>query len=250
MPDWLNPIFILRTQLWFTLMWQFRWFLLVGYLALLCCSWTFILTRDIWDTDLEIYINVEFFLVAALCFGLGVLPISALPKRYMDEDLIHYTALSDKQVLFGYIYVGMFYSGLACLGGTLVHLLIFPRLGINGLIPLGYFLSFFLISQMLNLFSASFFAGVRKQYEFILMGFMMYIICFILFGSALFPLLTSPRFIAFLYWKTFALYVPTVSACAYGLLLLNLNRKVFLPWKMFRTVFAYAILAVILFILK
>jgi len=252
-PDWLNPIFVLRTQLWFSLLWHYRLLLSIVYLSLLCCFWAFFFTHGISEVDLAIFwksaVFVEYFFVAILSCGLGVMPISQLPRRYVDDDLIHYTALSDKQVLFGYIYIGMFYSGVVCLCGMLFHLLLLPGLGIKGLIPLGYFFSFFLIAQMLNLFSASFFAGVRKQYEFLCMGFMMYVIIFILggsfiqFGNFIIFYFNVPPASPFSYWQSVFLYVPAVSACAYGLILWNLKRKVFLPWKMFRTVCVYIILA-------
>jgi len=255
MPDWLNPIFVLRTRRWFTLLWRYRWFLSGGYLSFYC-FWLFFFEHDIWNSEwanaLEIVIVVGYILVAVFSFGLGVMPISQLPKRYIDGDLIHYTALSDKQVLFGYIYVGAFYSGVVCLCGTLVHLLLLPALGLSGLISLGYFFSLFLISQMLSLFSASFFAGVRKQYEFILMGLAMYITCFILFGTMISPFISSLlhrfAFWTLTYWLTVVLCVPVVSICAYQLILWNLERKTFLLWKMFRTVFVYTILAVGLYL--
>jgi hypothetical protein len=139
----------------------------------------------------------------------------------------------------------------------LIHILLLPGWGINGLIPLAYFFSFFLISQMLNLLSASFFAGVRKQYEFICMGFSMYItvgiLCISLFYNTYYdPLGFADTLLGnhFLYWQCFALYVSAISFCAYGLILWNLKPKVPLLWKMFRTVFAYTILAGGLYLIR
>ncbi|MCL2304561.1 MAG: hypothetical protein FWC43_04390 [Planctomycetaceae bacterium] len=242
MPDWLNPIFVLKTQRWFVLLRKFGPLGLLLYLLAFYCSWGFFSTHDVYDFDFEGLIIVEYFVVGFLCFASCSSSVGYLPKRYIDEDLIHYTSLSDRQVLFGYFYVGCFYSGLACLCGTAIHLLFLPGLGIQGLIPLLHFFSLFLIAQTLNLLQASFFAGVRKQHEFILMGLAMYV-TLIIFGHSIF---TSIACFDEIYWKYVPLYVPSVSLCAYGLILWNLKRKVFLPWKMFRTGLAYTILAEVL----
>jgi len=239
MPDWLNPIFVLKTRRWFVSLRRYGPFLLGLYILLFYCSWNFYSTHDTSniEKELEGVIIFEYFLVGFLCFASCISSVAYLPKRYIDEDLIHFTPLSDKQVLFGYFYIGMFYSGLACLCGAAIHLLLLPGLGIKGLIALAWFFSFFLIAQTLNLLQASFFAGVRKQHEFILMGLSMYVTLLILFWPM------TPV----IHWKSIILYVPSISACAYGLILWNLQRNVFLPWKMFRTGLAYTVLSAILY---
>ena len=252
--DWLNPIFVLKTRRWFVSLRKYGPFLLGFYLLMLCCSWRFFSIHETYEIryNLESFAIVEYFIVGFFCFASCTSSVAYLPKRYIDEDLIHFTPLSDKQVLFGYFYIGVFYSGLACLCGAAIHLLLLPGLGIKGLIPLTYFFSFFLIVQMLNLFQASFFAGVRKQHEFILMGLSMYVtLVMLVVGFAshwynLDHLIESLSGDIFLYWKCIALYVPAISACAYGMILWNLKRNVFLPWKMFRTGLAYGILSAIL----
>ena len=244
MPDWLNPIFVLKTQLWFVLLRKYGPLLLVLYLLAFCCSCSFFPAHNVYD--FEGLVIFEYLVVGFLCFASCTSSVGYLPKRYIEEDLIHYTTLSDKQVLFGYFYIGIFYSALATLCGMAIHLFLLPGLGIQGLVSLTHFFSFFLIAQTLNLFQASFFAGVRKQHEFILMGLAMYVTFFIIVGSMVY----SHNSRGGTYWKSIVLYVPSVSACAYGLILWNLKRKTLLPWKMFRTGLAYAILSAILYFIK
>ncbi len=253
MSDWFNPIFVLRTQRLFASLRKYKTFLFVGYLFVLVCSWRFIQIHRLPSYEmvgpLTGFVIVEFMLVGFFSCILSVVQMDLLPKRYIDEDLIHFTALTDRQVLFGYVYVGMFYSALICLGGVLVHLLILPGLGWRGWFYLLYFFSIFLISQMLNLFCASFFAGVRKRSEFIGMGMAMYLTFFLLFGSFL-SLFLSPDHVfetitenPVAYWTSVLTFAPLISFFAYVLIRLNLRRTLPLPLKMLRTIFFYSLLA-------
>ena len=253
MPDWLNPIFVLKTRHYFVFLRKNCPLLLGVYLLAFYFSRQFFALNAYDSLEMhkscEAFVYVEYGCVAFFCFVFAVIQMDLLPKRYIDEDLIHYTALTDKQVLFGYIYVGTFYSGLICICGSFVHLLILPGLEKDGWIPFAYFFSFFLISQMLCLFCASFFAGVRKRSEFIGMGFTMYVTFLVLFGSYLLhwngpisileSFVENPRD----YWNCIILYVPAVAGCAYGLIHWNLQRRTPLLLKMVRTFTVYAILA-------
>ena len=252
MSDWLNPIFVLKTRHYYVFLRQNAIALLGLYLFVFYLSRQFFSLNAYDPSEMhkscEAFVFLEYVFVGFFCAVSAVLQMDLLPKRYIDEDLIHYTALTDKQVLFGYIYVGTFYSGLICVCGTLVHLLVLPGLESGGWISFAYFFSFFLISQMLCLFCASFFAGVRKRSEFIAMGFVMYITFFLLFSYLLFwdrpisvlrSFAENPRD----YWNCIMLYVPAVAGCAYCLIHWNLQRRTPLPFKMARTFFVYAILA-------
>ena len=252
MPDWLNPIFVLKTRHYFVFLRKYGPLLLGVYLLAFYFSRQFfaIHANNFSETlkDWEAFVYFEYGCVASFSFVFAVLQMDLLPKRYIDEDLIHYTALTDKQVLFGYIYVGTFYSSLICVCGSLVHLLILPGLESGGWISFAYFFSFFLISQMLCLFCASFFAGVRKRSEFIGMGFVMYVTFFMLFSYILFcdgPISVLESFVENPrdYWNCIILYVPAVAGCAYCLIHWNLRRKTPLLAKMTRTFFVYTILA-------
>ena len=249
MPDWLNPIFVLKTRHYFVFLRKYGPVLLGVYLLAFYFSRQYFAIHandssgsyESWDT----FIYLEYACVGLLGAMSAVIQMDLLPKRYMDQDLIHYTALTDKQVLFGYIYVGTLYSGLICVCGSLVHLVILPGLGKNGWISFAYFFSFFLISQMLCLFCASFFAGVRKRSEFIGMGFTMYVTVFMLFGCLLLHLESSGSFGKTRrdIWEYFILHIPAVAGCAYGLIHWNIQRKIPLPIKIARTFIVYAILA-------
>ncbi len=258
MSDRLNPIFVLRTQRLCASLRRYGTLLIVAYLFVLLCSWRYIQIHQVHPQEttgpLTGFMIVVFMLVGFFSCILSVIQMDLLPKRYIDEDLIHFTALTDRQVLFGYVYVGMFYSGLVCFCGVLVHILILPGLGWSGLFHLLYFISFFLISQMLNLFCASFFAGVRKRSEFIGMGMSMYLTFFILFGSLLSPFFSPDDFFEAMvenpvaYWTSVLTYVSLVSALAYVLILLNLRRTLPLPLKMLRAIFLYSLLAASIYI--
>ena len=116
-----------------------------------------------------------FLILLLLSIGLAVFPGSEMPRRYIDEDLINYTGLSALEVLFGYVQAGMVMSGIVCVFGYVF------------LLPFCFFsfweifqtflvvLLVFVFSQAMNLFSISFFSGVRKRYQFVFMGFTLYI---------------------------------------------------------------------------
>ena len=206
---------------------------------------------DFWYTIERFYDNfMPVALLTLLMFSLGfaVFPGSEMPRRYVDEDLIHYTGLSALEVLFGYAQAGMVLSLIVCVIGY-VFLLPFCIFSFWTVFQtfLGVVLVF-MFSQAINLFSMSFFSGVRKQYQFLVMGFTLYIYFAVGLVMSIVVLVADTynypsNAETFWYLYGIATFLCVSLGCVSGFLVyVNASPRIPLPFRWLRVVIVYAVL--------
>lgn len=259
MPDHLNPIFVLRTGWLFRPLRKYAVFFVLAYVLYFIAATVILSSLQGSSQNFEdiVYgsVFVIMFFVALFGCSLSASQIDALPKKYIEGDLIHYTPLTEWQIFLGYVYTSAFYSFVFFLCGTLVYFPIAFYMPTSPLVPVGHFFSIFLISQMFSLLAASFFVRVRTLFEFILMGASMYIVLPLFFGILVYDLFLNDTVDLFgyfyekpfQYWAGVLFYTVPISLLA---LFLARSPKKPLIQRWFNCVFSYMLLAIVLFLIR
>ena len=242
MPDNLNPIFVLNTRLLYE---TFRYWWKEMIFAYILLS-VFVL----WfasPVGFPRFLLIPFYF-CLLAGGIGCFTTSfaRMSQLYVDDDLIHYTAMSDKEVLWGYFQVAFFRSGVLYGIGLLMFAWTTPFQSIgetlNALLNI---LFLYAVSCTFGLISASFHAGVRKHNERTILPILQIFLFFVFF-------ILGPYGVTFLHiaslvpnsdvikWLISAYTtIPLMAVSAYHLTMSNVTRKQGFILRMTLNLYAY-----------
>lgn len=260
MPDFLNPIFVLKTHWMFAYARKYAVRFVVAYLLYFIAATAFLssLAEARPDELAEAVQGFAFFVfvvVAILGCSYAAAQMDALPKRYIENDLIHFTAMSEWSILLGYVYTGAFYAFVTCVCGTLVYLPCVIYLGTAWAFPIGHFFTILLISQMFTHLAAAFFAGVRTQYEFIFMGSSMYVVLPCLLWMPIYNFMSlSPMFDFYfylfekptLYWGWAIFYTVPIALLGIHLARKNISPRTSIFRRWIRCLAGFIVLAIVM----
>ena len=185
-----------------------------------------------------------------LCFLVGGIrcftgAFSRMSQLYVEGDVIHYTAMTDKEVLWGYFQVAFFRSGVLYGIGLLMFFWTIPFqsfgevLEILVKIPLLYALC-----CTIGLISASFHAGVRKHHERTILPIAQIFLFLVFFifgagGTALDFFTGFGPTSTFMRWVFSAYTIILIAVTAYYLTMSNVKRKIDFGSRMALTLGAY-----------
>ena len=252
MPDNLNPIFVLHTRLTYNIFRHWWKEMIAAYLLLSMLVLCFFS-----PTGFPHFLIIPLFLCLLVggvrCFT-GA--FSRMSQLYVDGDLIHYTAMTDKEVLWGYFQVAFFRSGVLYGIGLLMFFWTIPFQDIGDTletlakIPLLYVFCF-----TIGLVSASFHAGVRKHHERTILPIAQafLFLVFFIFGpsGAAFQFLTElGSTSAFMRWVFSAYTIVLIAVTAYYLTMSNVKRKINFGSRMALTLGAYLFIFFVLWLIS
>lgn len=263
LPDSFNPIFVLKTQRFFTFFQRS-----VGrILALSLVGSGFALVVFAFLMDNGFYIADAFLMFSMFtCFTscvVAVIPGIDLAQKRIFDDLSLFTPLSDREVVRGYALSGLFYScGIMLLG---IPLQLFMLLVSRGELYDGWSLLcriiFYqlLLSTVINFYVLAFFAGVRTSQQFwttIMLFFVLYfpiLFAFYIMGTEMhmytYNLFSPYRNVIVdpvdIY---FAICAACLTLASYALAMLNYSWKKPFPLKQITLIAVYIGLFVITFI--
>lgn len=240
-----NPIFYLNTR-WFwkaAASWKG---VLAGILILLFTIFLHDTARTMQDPE---DICIILHIICAVLYLAGTEnAMRPMIGRYIEENLMHYTGLSAKKTLQGYLYTGLFYSSLIFALQVYVLSVFFATELSSLATQLGYAFRMFALSICFLLFSASLQSGIRKDFHkhtlAVVLVFLFVLI--MIYGRPSFLVLFFPRIgILWLYAGYFVF-----GLCAYFMALANAESRDTFLHKMLWTIFMYVPILFIFYVIE
>lgn len=161
--DHYNPIFVLHYQRTFRTLRRFE--VLLPLLALVSAAGVLVrlgISQGYdWET-LSIYLSL-----LGLCgFFCAMFPGISLSRRVMNQDLLHCTPMSNRQIIRGYVLNGAFSNAFLCVCGFVILACTLPGTGLFRIALLDVIL-IFLGTETLAICLLPFFAIIEKPYQYI-----------------------------------------------------------------------------------
>lgn len=209
--DYFNPIFVLHCQKTLRFLRKYGVVLLGVYSILAFSAW-----MNYESPSLAYSIVRNIFLIFAVFVGFfaSLGPASKMAERTIEQDLILFTALTDQQVVNGYLLIGVFGNLLLCVG-TFMILSLFsigsPELLFQDLLS---FTCVFLATQSIAIFLFPFFTIVQKSYQLVCVQLLVFPIIFCFFSSSV--LIFSFISTTYYGWTFSFLFIITASLFGYN----------------------------------